>query len=378
MRPRPRRRIGEAALSRPPRTNRILPRAPRGMTLIELLVVVSILGILIALLLPAVQAAREASRRARCVNNLRQIGLALHNYEGAVGCLPPGRMMTYDPRYSGSNPPCTSPMVEKSMLLHLLPQLEQPALFHSINHELTIFGHENRTARTKPFSVFACPSDPGAGQVRPGYSLELYSFGLASATDPYLVSFGSYVGIYGSFSVQAIPRPGSGCRVDPSVLAQVNGSFNDLSPLSMATFSDGLSNTMILSERVLSPLRDVESSGGPAYDRFGWVISGNWGDTLVSSFFPPNLYKKISGKSGVESFFAASSLHPGGVNALMGDGSVRFIKDSISTWPYDPTSGYPQGARVNAQGAWRQLPPYGVWQSLATRSSGEAIPADAY
>jgi prepilin-type processing-associated H-X9-DG protein len=178
--------------------------------------------------------------------------------------------------------------------------------------------------------------------------------------------------------LNAIPRPGFGCRVPSSVRARVNGSFHDVSPISLTAFSDGLSNTAILSERALSPLRDVELDDGPAFDRYGWACSGNWGDTLASTFFPPNLFKKISDKTRVDPFFAASSLHPGGVNCLMGDGSVRFIKDSISTWPYDPSSGSPQGATTDAQGAWTQLPPQGVWQSLATRSGGEVIPADAY
>ncbi len=348
------------------------------MTLIELLVVIAIVGLLIALLLPAVQSAREASRRSQCSNNLRQIGLALHSYEGAIGCLPPGRMMTNDPRYTGSNPPCSSPIVEKSLFLHILPQLEQPALFNSINHSLTIFGLENRTVRSVGLGVFACPSDPAAGQVRPGFSLDIYSFGFADLANPFLVYYGSYAGIYGSFYVQAIPRPGSNCQVNPAVLAQVDGSFNDVAPIRLSSFADGLSQTAIVAERALLPLRDSESDGSSAFDRYGWLISGNWGDSMVSAFFPPDLYRKIADRTRSEPFFSASSLHPGGLNALMGDGSVRFLKDSISTWAYDPANGYPQGAKTDASGAWINLPPRGIWQALATRSGGEAIPADAY
>lgn len=357
------------------RGNRVVLQAPFGMTLIELLVVISIIAVLIGLLLPAVQAAREASRRATCANNLRQIGLAIHSYHGVIGCLPPGRMMSHDPRYSGANPPCSSSMVDKSLLFHVLPQLEHDALFNSINHALAIFGHENRTACTTAVSTFSCPSDPGAGQVRSGYSLDLYSFGFANASEPFLVSYGSYVGIYGAFYLQAIPRPASGCRVSPAVLAQVDGSFNDLSPISFSTFLDGTSNTAIIAERALAPLKDVAADDGPAYDRYGWAIAGNWGDTLVSSFFPPNLYKQLANSAHVEVFFSASSLHPTGLNVLMGDGSVRFVKDSISTWPYDLVDGYPRGAMTDAEGAWTKMPPFGVWQSLATRSGGEIVAA---
>ena len=350
----------------------------RGITLVELLVIFSIIGVLIALLLPAVQSSREASRRAQCSNNLKQIGLALFNYEGAIGSLPSGRMLTHDPRFSGRNPPCTSLMVEKSLFLHILPNLEQSSIYNSINHGLTIFGFENSTIRSVVVGVFACPTDPDAGRVRPGYSLILSSVGLDDVASPFLVSYGSYVGVYGSFYLQALPRPESDCVVSPSVLAQVNGSFNDVSPIRLSSFNDGLSNTIVATERALFPLRNAESDGTSAFDQYGWTISGNWGDTLVSTFFPPNMYKKIEDDTVHEAFFSASSLHPGGMNVLMGDGSVRFIKDTISTWPYNPANGHPQGAKIDPTGAWINLPTQGVWQSLSTRFGGELFSTDSF
>ena len=184
--------------------------------------------------------------------------------------------------------------------------------------------------------------------------------------------------MYGSFYVQAIPRPESGCQVSASLIEQANGSFNDLSPIRLSAYSDGSSNTVIAAERALSALRDAESGGSSAFDRYGWTISGNWGDTLATAFFPPNLYRKIADGTRIEPFFSASSLHPGGLNALMGDGSVRFVKDSVSSWPYSPTDGYPLGASTGPSGAWTNLPPQGIWQALATRSGGEPIPSDDY
>jgi prepilin-type processing-associated H-X9-DG protein len=157
---------------------------------------------------------------------------------------------------------------------------------------------------------------------------------------------------------------------------QVNGVFNDLMPMPFAAITDGLGNTIFVTERALAPLRNIVDLQGPAFTRHGWMISGNWGDTLVTSFYAPNLYRKVPPSSNDLQFFAASSLHPGGMNALMGDGSVRFLKETISTWTYDPASGAPLGTRTDAEDVWTNLPAAGVFQALSTRSGGEPIPAD--
>jgi prepilin-type N-terminal cleavage/methylation domain-containing protein/prepilin-type processing-associated H-X9-DG protein len=351
----------------------------RAFTLIESIVVVGIIAALIAILLPAVQMARESARRAQCANNLKQIGITSHSYEGAAGCLPPGRMMTYDPRYSGSSPPCTSPIVDKSLFVHILRYLEQTSLYNSINSDLTIFGYENQTARSITISTFACPSDAGAGQVvRAGNALILYSLGLAAPGEPYPVFFGSYAGMYDSYYLNAIPRPSTNCRVPPEVLAQVNGSFNDTSPIRLASVNDGLSHTLFVAERALFPLIGISDRQGSAYGRYGWAISGNWGDTLVTAFFPPNMYRKVATEGNLFQYFAASSMHPGGLNVLMGDGSIRFVKDSISTWPFDPDSGMPLGAIQSGSGAWSHALPAGFWQALTTRNGGEMINSDDF
>jgi prepilin-type N-terminal cleavage/methylation domain-containing protein len=348
---------------------------PAGLTLIEVLVSISIISLLIALLLPAVQSARESARRALCSNNLRQFGLAMQSYHDAFTSLPPGRIKSYDPRYSGSNPPCTSSIVDKSLEIFSLAFLEQTTVYNAVNQSLAIIGGENSTVHRIAVSTFACPSDPMAGwprQLNPG---ALAQYG---DPDPALMVFTSYAGMIGSLPVLAQPLPSNGCIVPGSLIVQCNGVLNDVSPIRLASVTDGLSNTVFIVEKSTTPLQELSvlNPGYPA--QHGWYITGNWGDTLVTSLYPPNACDKVAGASLRAWTNSASSMHPGGINVLIGDGSVRFIKDSIQSWPFNPMTGNPAGASQNFQGAWINLPPSGVWQALSTRAGAEVIGPDSY
>jgi prepilin-type N-terminal cleavage/methylation domain-containing protein len=345
----------------------------RAFTLIELLVVIAAISLLVALLLPAVQAAREAARRSRCASNLRQIGIALHAYHDVFGSLPPGRMMTYDRRFAGPNPPCTSRIVDKSFLVMVLPQVEQAALYDAINQDLTILGRENRTAHRVAVGVFACPSDPDSGWPRPADAAIMAAFGLADPAEPLEMVYTSYSGSHGAFFVNAVPRPATRCTVDGRLRAQADGVFNDQSPVGLGQVADGLGQTLFVAEKATTLFGDLDAVDPSLHDRLGWYVAGNWGDTLLTTFYPPNMPFRVALAAGRAHTRAASSLHPGGLNALLGDGSVHFLRDSIDSWPFDPATGQPAGARRAAGGWWVDLPRPGVWQALASRAGGEVV-----
>ena len=228
-----------------------------GFTVIELLVVISIIGILTALVLPAVQSAREAARRAQCASNLKQLGLAVLGYHDAFGSLAPGRIKSYDPRYAGPNPPCTSVIVDKSLEVFGLPFMEQVALFNAINQDLAIIGAENSTVHTVVVPVLACPSDPESGRVRRLIDGQLTAYGVA---DPAWMAFTSYAGSMGSSPVIAFPLPSNGCVVAPQLIADCSGVFNDLAPIRLASVTDGLSNTIFLAEKATTILLKLSAS----------------------------------------------------------------------------------------------------------------------
>jgi prepilin-type N-terminal cleavage/methylation domain-containing protein/prepilin-type processing-associated H-X9-DG protein len=351
------------------------PGGGAGFTLIEVLVVISIISVLIGLLAPAVQSAREAARRAQCSNNLKQFGLALHGYHDAFGCLPPGRIKSYDPRYSGPKPPCTSSIVDKSIEVFALQFMEQTTLYNAINQNLAIIGAENSTVHAIAISTFACPSDPLSGSARDLNPGALMRYGVL---DPARMVFTSYAGMIGSLPVLAQPLPSTNCVVPGAVIAQCNGVFNDLAPIGMAAVTDGLSNTIFVAEKATTILQELYSVNPQLPAQHGWFITGNWGDTLVTALYPPNACDKVAHVATTAWTNSASSMHPGGLNVLMGDGSVRFIKDSIQSWPFNSNSGNPAGASQNQQGAWVNLPPAGIWQSLSTRSGAEVVGSDAY
>jgi type II secretory pathway pseudopilin PulG len=346
-----------------------------GFTLIELLVLISVISMLIAFLLPAVQSAREAARRAQCTNNLKQLGIALQSYHDAFGSFPPGRVKSYDPRYAGPNPPCTSRIIDKSIEVFALGFMDQTTLYNAINQGLTILGAENSTVHAVAVSAFACPSDPMAGLARSMSSNQLAQYGVPQ---PALMVYTSFAGMMGSLPVNALPQPRSGCVVPGALAAQCNGTFNDLSPIGISSVTDGLSNTIFMAEKAVTPLQGLTVFNSDYVAEHGWYITGNWGDTLVTTFYPPNACDRVSMAAMAAWSNSASSMHPGGFGALMGDGSVRFIADSIQSWPFDPRTGRPAGVTGNSRRGWANLPPEGVWQALSTRAGGEVVDGGAY
>ena len=310
----------------------------RAFTLIELLVVIAIIAVLIALLLPAVQAAREAARRAQCVNNLKQIGIAAHNYHDRVGALP-GAELAYG-------------VTSFSALTHMLGSMEQTSIYNSINFSLPNADPTNNTALMTRISTFICPSDVGD-------------------THPQLGGQTNYMADMGSWIVwMAAAGPNAG-------LAPPNGIFYGNSATRIADIVDGTSNTGLFSERVLadfttgviSPIADVFFSPAqpttvaaaiqacqavditsPA-SQFPLFMGAPWinGQHVFLHVTPPDT-RSCGFFTALRACMPPSSHHAGGVNMLLGDGSVRFVKDTINPL---------------------------TWSALGTRNGGEVISADS-
>lgn len=221
-----------------------------AFTLVELLVSVSIIGTLIALLLPAVQSAREAARRAQCTNNLKQFGVAFHAYHGGFGSLPFGQ-------YPSAH--------DASIWVKVLPQLEQSALYNSYNSNVLILGRENRTILGVTVGVFSCPSDPGA-TARDGDASFLIHNGYATPGEQFRMSFTSYVASFGTSDTLAHIHP------DQRGFAHSDGVFPDVGTITFASIRDGLSQTMFASERATAYLQQLTAIDPTIATRYGWYF----------------------------------------------------------------------------------------------------------
>ncbi|HEV3344069.1 MAG TPA: DUF1559 domain-containing protein [Pirellulales bacterium] len=271
----------------------------RGFTLVELLVVIAIIGILIALLLPAVQACREAARRTTCANNIGQLALGVANYEAAFKSLPPGVIDSAGPIQS------IAQGQHIGWLAHILPQIEQQNAYNSVDLAASAYGPANATVRKWGAKIFICPSDSGT------------TFGGMVGTSSY-----------------------AGCHpdVEAPIDADNHGVLFLNSHVRLAEISDGTSQTILLGERLISKtdlgwlsgtratLRNTgtpinASSRGGVLGQIGdlpeWLLPGPAG-TLTAP--PANAALVVGG---------FESSHPGGCQAAFADGSVRFLQSSL-------------------------------------------------
>ena len=350
-----------------------------GFTLIELLVVIAIIAVLIALLLPAVQAAREAARRAQCVNNLKQLGLAIHNYHSTNNCLPPEDM------FLGPGP-VTGWGWNASWAVVLLPNLEQTPLWNSYNFSQSADSPLNTTVTYNGVGAFLCPSESIKQRPAPPWAPT------------------NYVSNHGG---PGVIRDWSGTIVQffTSNPGAWWGADSNLGIFGFESVTDGTSNTALFSEKLLGTQSPITASGPLArrgiyvvnitYDGqnaspndvtgatsavqvckgvpgtqaargeswlngFSWALGYPW-HTMVNSYTHYNTPNGLNcmnntdlntqGWGGLAGMSTASSNHPGGVNVCMTDGSVKFIKDSVSVT---------------------------TWWAIGTRNGGEAISADAF
>jgi prepilin-type N-terminal cleavage/methylation domain-containing protein/prepilin-type processing-associated H-X9-DG protein len=322
----------------------------RAFTLIELLVVIAIIAVLIALLLSAVQSAREAARRTQCVNNLKQIGLALHNYHDAILVFPPGYIAA-----SKFIDGATDTAPGWSWAAMILPELDQGPLYSAINVWLPVQAPANLTATQTLLTAFLCPSDQLPG----------------TTTFPITDSLGNTV---------ATVTPSSYAACTGSDAADValglnndglgNGVFFRNSAIRMASITDGASQTVLILERAWG---DTEGTwvGAPAG---GVVLRGPFNPcpgSAFASYLAPCLVlahchllnTNADTDSGLDD---PSSFHPGGANVLFADGSVHFLKNVQSD------------AGTSADGSTRYTPSSLIQQALGTRSGGETVSSDSY
>ena len=280
-------------------------KAHAGFTLIELLVVIAIIGVLIALLLPAVQAAREAARRSQCVNNLMQIGIALQNYESAHEVLPPG-VVELDKPVKGR-----PRGYQFGWIPQILPYLEARNLYNTLNFQTSVYHAANATARSIHLNVLMCPSEPYA------------SFN-TWGTAPVIESDDSEVGT-GTPAPFSAPPAGSsyaGCYNDAEapIAATNNGVFFLNSAIAYDDVKDGPSRTIFVGE--------VRADRAPTR---GWATGTS--ATLRNTGTPPNGPVKAA-PGGPPPVGGFGSHHTGGANFAFGDGSVRLLKAFINPRVY--------------------------------------------
>lgn len=302
---------------------------PKAFTLIEVVVVIAILSLLVALLIPAVQSAREAARRAQCVNNLKQLGLALHSYQSVIG----------------SFPPMANGLRGFSVHAMLLNHMDQSNLYNSINFDVTPTSGQNKTSFHNKVSFFICPSE----------SRDFGKWGWTS----YAANIGHGYQIHG-----------------------LNGAFGRDEPTNLASFTDGTSNTVCMSEWIIGTGLDGKSDilsdifhstelliKPREFDRFvkscqdGEVmesvnsnkgskwIEASVGKTLYNHNLTPNQRSCTNKGLMFEGVWTASSKHSGGIHTLFVDGHVRFIRSSVSSL---------------------------VWRAVGTRASGEFVDSESF
>jgi prepilin-type N-terminal cleavage/methylation domain-containing protein/prepilin-type processing-associated H-X9-DG protein len=327
---------------------KIITRVSSGFTLVELLVVIAIIGMLTSLLLPAVQAAREAARRTQCSNNLKQIGLALHNYHNVHRAFPAGYVSAQGP---GGPADDTGP--GWGWATAILPHLEAGNLYTQLQLNKGITHVDNAAMRTFRLPVYLCPTDGGEATFTVNVlndSSTDYSTPLKDANgNPVSVGRSNYVGMFGQPEIT--PDPGL-VSTDPDRSVAHRGMFCRNAAVRIDDVRDGTSNTIMVGERssnlayatwtgaVTGGQVPPKSPNPNNYDPEGApvLILGHAGDAADVPPHTPN-----SAANHVDDFW---SYHPQGANFLFVDGAVRQINDSVS----------PQ-----------------VWWALSTRRGGEAV-----
>jgi prepilin-type N-terminal cleavage/methylation domain-containing protein len=287
-----------------------------GFTLVELLVVIAIIGMLVALLLPAIQQAREAARRSQCVNNLKNISLAIHNYHDTYKRLP-------YLGFSGWN------LDTISWVGRVLPFVEQQAIYETLDWTDRVNGGRNPEYRTTKFSIFSCPSETmvlGESNANPQWCHQRASYAVCVGNTNYRQD-------------QANNWDGLWTYKNGGSAFQVDRIF------SMSNVTDGTSNAVMLSEVPINQNNQgwrgmyavtIYTSGGG----FTGYLSPNTRSSVDGGrlcWNPDDYIRRIpchGGGNWWSATFAAMSMHPGGVNAANYDGSVMFVNESIDIWAW--------------------------------------------
>jgi prepilin-type processing-associated H-X9-DG protein/prepilin-type N-terminal cleavage/methylation domain-containing protein len=340
----------------------------QAFTLIEMLVTIGLIALLTALLIPAVQAARESSRKIQCANNLRQIGLALNGYVVRDGAYPMGSYYHFDKRLNVISPYCL-PLVDRSFLVSILPEMEMKDAFNSLNTQAWILMPENTSSHSLLISSYICPSDSLAHEKIPSLLTQpIPDFEKWTSSFPSPIARTSYAGLASDSLYRGLPDMLNGCRIPPESRAFSNGIITSIGPVTPGSITDGTSNTLLVAEKALTHAEILRTYQPGVIDSLQWwFLGGN--RTLIQGMFPPNSSKNLPPPPDM-SFGAirnsASSMHSGGLNVLFADGSGRFIRETIQSSSSSLITIGPSGGSG------------GVWQALITRNGGEVISADAY